>query len=123
MVGEIILTMLDLRVLMATDYYTIIAIVGNLPAASVEDVKVGVSHRSAVRLVWQVRGPLDQSEMSIEVTWPALRQSQLTLVRVAMRQSKVSAVLVLRQPQLSRSKLHAPRTTAAVRGSGEHSPS
>ena len=60
MVGEIILTMLDLRVLMATDYYTIIAIVGNLPAASVEDVKVGVSHRSAVRLVRQVRGPLDQ---------------------------------------------------------------
>ena len=68
MVGEIILTMLDLRVLMVSGCATIIAIVGNLPAASVEDVKVGVTHRSAVRLVRQVRGPLDQSEMSIEVT-------------------------------------------------------
>ena len=68
MVGEIILTMLDLRVLMVTCYATQSGHVGHRPAASVEDVKVGVTHRSAVRLVRQVRGPLDQSEMSIEVT-------------------------------------------------------
>ena len=38
-------------------------------------------------------------------------------------QSKVSAVLVFLQPQLSRSKLQTPFTTLAVAGTASHSPS
>ena len=45
------------------------------------------------------------------------------LVSVAILQSKVSAVLVFRQPQLSRSKLHSPLITLAGAGTVPHSPS